>query len=265
MAKAVVDEYHVLQILLFRQFVVLLSVLPSITRSFPQSLKTRQPGLHLVRLIGAFTALSCSIWAVSVLPLTTAETLSFAQVFFVALLAVLFLDEKVGVHRSMAIVVGFIGVVVVMRPGVGGLFNPAALIPLTGAIGAAVAVICVRRLSQTESTATLLVYQSLFVGVLAAIPMLWFWRTPTVADTIFLLLMGVVAAAGQWVGVHALRIGEASVVGNLKYTSLLFATVFGFVFFDELPDRYTIIGALIIVAAAMYTLHRESLVRRAPR
>ena len=95
MAKVAVTEYHVLQILFFRQIVVFLSSLPSIVKSFPEGLKTKHPGLHAVRLTGAFVALSTSIWAVAVLPLTTAVTLSFAMAFFVALLALWFLKEQV--------------------------------------------------------------------------------------------------------------------------------------------------------------------------
>ena len=100
-------------------------------------------------------ALSTSIWAVAVLPLTTAITLAFAQVFFVALLAMWLLKETVGIYRIGAVIVGFIGVIVVMRPGVDGLIDMYALIPLVGALGAAFAIISVRKLSQTESTATL--------------------------------------------------------------------------------------------------------------
>jgi drug/metabolite transporter (DMT)-like permease len=118
--------------------------------------------MHALRLVGAFVALSCGIWAVAVLPLTTAITLGFAQVFFVSLLAIWVLRERVGIHRIGAVIVGFIGVVVVMRPGVHGIINLHALIPIAAALGAAIAIISVRTLSQTESTATLLIYQSVF-------------------------------------------------------------------------------------------------------
>ena len=196
MAKVAVNEYHVLQILFFRQIVVCASCIPSLVRSFPESLRTVRPGIHIARLIGAFTALSCGIWAVSVLPLTTAITLGFAQAFFVAILALVFLNERVGRYRMGAVIVGFLGVLVVMRPGVEGLINIYALIPLLGALGAAVAIISVRRLSQTESTTTLLLYQSLFVGVPAGVPLFWLWVTPDVYGTLFLLTMGVLAAIG---------------------------------------------------------------------
>jgi len=215
--------------------------------------------MHSSRLIGAFIALSCGIWAVAVLPLTTAITLGFAQVFFVSLLALAFLNEPVGMHRLGAVVMGFIGVVIVMRPGVEGIVDVHALIPIVGALGAGVAVISVRKLSQTESTATLLFYQALFVGVLAGLPLFWLWITPDLNGTLFLLAMGGLATAGQWVGVKALRLGEASVIGNIQYLQLIYSTILGYFVFSEVPDIYTICGAAIIVGSAIYIFHRETL------
>lgn len=259
MAKFAVTEYHVLKILFFRQIVVFLSSLPQLARGFPGSLRTGHPALHALRLLGAFTALSAGIWAVAVLPLTTATTLFFAQVFFVALLSMWVLKEPVGPHRIAAVVAGFAGVVVVMRPGMDGLFNPYALIPLLGAIGAAVAVTAVRRLSQTESTATLLAYQAVFVGLLAGVPMTWLWVTPDLPGLALLLAMGAVATTGQWVGVKALRHGEASAIGTIQYTQILYAAALGYALFGEIPDAYTLAGAAIIIASALYVAHRETL------
>lgn len=258
MAKVAVTDYHVLQILFFRQIVVFLSVLPDIAGDFRQNLKTQRPGLHAVRLIGAFIALSCGIWAVAVLPLTTATTLAFAQVFFVALLALWFLNEPVGRHRIAAVIVGFVGVLVVMRPGVEGFVDLNAVIPILAALGAAVAITSVRKLSQTDSTATLLVYQSVFVGALAGIPMLWLWVTPDLSGWAFLLAMGVLATLGQWVGVKALRLGEVSLVSNMEYTKLIYAALLGYVLFSEIPDAYTVLGACIIIGSSIYILHREN-------
>ena len=188
MAKVAVKDYHVLQILFFRQIVVFLSSVPSIAQSFPKSLKTRHPLTHAFRLMGAFVALSCGIWAVAVLPLTTAITLGFAQVFFIALLALYFLNETV-----------------------------------------------------------------------AGIPLLWLWVTPDIGGLLFLLAMGVVATAGQWVGVKALRFGEASVIGNIQYVQLIYATILGFFIFGETPDRYTLAGAAIIIGSSIYLTHREAI------
>lgn len=257
LAKVAVVDYHVLQILFFRQVAVFLSSLLSTAKAFPESLVTKRPGLHAVRLVGAFTALSCGIWAVAVLPLTTAITLAFAQVFFVAILASVFLKEPVGPHRIGAVILGFCGVVVVLRPGLNGLIDVKALIPLLGAAGAAVAITVVRRLSQTETTATLLIFQSVFVGVLAGVPLLWLWVPPDLVGWLILITMGVLATLGQWIGVRALRLGEASVVGNMEYSKLVYAAVLGYVLFEEIPDRYTVVGAAIIIASSAYIFGRE--------
>lgn len=263
MAKHAASTYHVLQILFFRQIVVFLSALPSIARSFPHSLKTQHPGLHALRLAGAFVALSCGIWAVSALPLTTATTLGFTQVFFVALLALWFLGETVGAHRLGAVAVGFVGVVIVMRPGMG-VFDPSALVPVVGALGAAVAVTAVRKLSQTDATATLLIYQATVVGGLAGVPLIWLWRTPDLAGLGLLLSMGMLATIGQWAGVRALSLGEASVIGNLEYMKLIYAGLLGYLLFGERPDGATILGALVIIGSSGYIFHRAATARARP-
>ena len=255
LAKVAVVDYHVLQILFFRQVFVFLSALPTVIKTFPHSLRTKHPGLHALRLIGGFVALSTGIWAVAVLPLTTATTLSFAQVFFVALFALWFLGERVGVHRLSA-------VLVVMRPGQGGFIDLNALIPVAGALGAAAAVTTVRKLSQTESTATLMVYQSLFVGVMAGVPLIWLWQTPDWAGLLLLVSMGVLATVAQWIGVRALRLGEVSVIGPIEYMKLIYAAILGYALFGELPDGYTILGAVIIVGSSGYMMMREARAKR---
>lgn len=257
LAKIASGEYHVLQILFIRQVVVFLAALPSIAGNFPQSLRTQYPKLHLIRLVGAFLALSCSIWAVSVLPLTTAITLTFAQVFFVTLLAMWVLNEPVGRHRITAVVCGFAGVLFATRPGVSGFFDVYALVPILGAFGAAMAVTSIRRLSQTESTATLLAYQAIFVGALAGIPMIWLWETPDTQGWVLMLGMGALSSVGQWIGVKALRLGEASVVTNIQYMKLIYAAILGYILFLEIPDSYTLIGAAIIIGSSVYMMHRE--------
>ncbi|MEM7377620.1 MAG: DMT family transporter [Pseudomonadota bacterium] len=261
LVKVALAEFHVLQILFVRQACVFITTLPALSRAFPSSLYTQNPGWHAVRLLGAFTALSCGIWALSLLPLSTAITLGFAQVFFVALLARASLGETVGPHRVAAVAIGFVGVLVVMRPGVTGFSTAGSLVALAGAFGAAVAVVCVRRLSQTESSATLLAWQSICIGAVAAAPMPWLWQAPGTHGAALLLAIGVLSSVGQWIGVSALRHGEASVVGNVEYTKLLYAAVLGYALFGEVPDAWTGAGAAIIVCAGGYLFHREARAR----
>lgn len=258
MVKKSVITYPVLQILFIRQIVVGLSVLPSAASTFPNNLRTRHPGLHAIRLAGAFAALSMGIWAVAELPLTTATVLAFSQVFFVVLLAALFLKEQIHAYRIAAIVIGFFGVIVVVRPGTTAMLDHMVLIAIAGAAGAAVAIVSVRKLSQTESTETLLSYQALFVGLASGIPMLWLWVQPTLADFAFMLGIGIVSTIGQWLGIMSLRAGEASVVGSIEYMKLVYAAILGFLFFSEVPDKYTLAGAALIVISALFMLRKEA-------
>jgi len=258
LAKSAVTHYHIVQILFFRQVFVFLSALPGLRRSFPHSLKTKAPLIHALRLTGAFLALFMSVWAVAVLPLTTATTLGFSQVLFLSVLALIFLKESVGRHRIIAVVIGFVGVLIVMRPSVDGFANLNTLIPIAGAFGAAVAFACVRKLSQTESTETILAYLAIFVGAIAGVPLYWLWVTPDLKGLILLVSMGVLATASNWIGVKALRLGEASVVGNVEYMKLIYATILGYVVFSEVPDGYTLTGAAVIILASVYIFHRES-------
>lgn len=257
LVKIAVTDFHVLQILLFRQMVVFLSCLPTLKSQSFRVFHTHHPWIHSVRLIGAFTSLACGIWAVALLPLTTVSTLGFVQVFIVMLLAVLFLSERLTAAKVAAATGGFIGVLIVIRPGIESFLELNALIPLLGALGASVAVISVRKLSQTEKTATLLIYQALFIGLMAAIPMFWFWKTPTPYEAMLLCLIGLLATGGQWVGIKALRLGEASVISNINYTGLLFAAVLGYVLFQEIPDVYTLMGAAVIISASVFLLKRS--------
>ncbi|KZL14444.1 Riboflavin transporter [Pseudovibrio sp. Ad37] len=257
LAKVATTEYHVLQILFFRQCFVFASALPVLIKTFPHGFKTKHPLPHALRLTGAFVALSTGIWAVALLPLTTATTLAFAKVFFVAILASLFLGESTTRTRVTGIILGFVGVLIVIRPGFDCFASLYTLIPLAGALGAAVAVVCVRKLSQTESTATLLGYQAVFVGLMAGVPMFWLWKTPDLFGLLLLTIMALIATLGQWVGIKALRLGEASVVGSVEYISLIYAALLGLVLFSELPDTFTLIGAAVIIFSALYMMQKE--------
>jgi len=265
MGKMASVDFHVLQILFFRQVIVFLSVLPFLIKGFPTALKTKHPFAHAFRLLGAFISLAFGLWAVSVLPLITAVVLMFSQGLFVTLLAHWFLGEKLGWTRISAIIVGFVGVVIVARPDMSILDSVTPLIAIGAAIGASIAVVCVRKLSQVESTVTLLSYQAVFVGLLSGLPMFWLWKTPDISQTLFLLSMGVVATLGQWVGIKALRFGEASVISSIKYSELVFAAVFGFIIFSEVPDLYTLVGAALIIVSGLYMIRREVLLKNHQR
>lgn len=254
MVKFVVGDFHVLQILFIRHVIVFISVLPKLVTNFPHHLKTDYPVTHGVRLGGAFVALSCGVWALAVLPLTTATTLGFSQVFFVALFAAKYLGEPIGLTRIVAIVIGFAGVLVVMRPGFDVALGVNAIIPIVGAMGAATAITCVRKLSRTESTVTLLSYQAVFVGSLSGVPMIWLWVTPTWPTLLLMVGIGILATAAQRAGIKALSKGEASLVSSMAYVQLIYAALLGYILFSEIPNVSTLIGAALIIGSAIYSI-----------
>ncbi|HED14755.1 MAG TPA: DMT family transporter [Gammaproteobacteria bacterium] len=262
LVKIASRDYYAIQILFFRQSVMLLLVLPTVLRHFPQSLKTERLGLHLLRLVGAITALLLSFVALAHLPLATATTLSFAKMFFVTLIAVPMLGEVVGRYRIAALVVGFAGVLLMVRPDPQNTSNLYSMVAIVAAAGAALGVVCVRKLSTTESTVTLLSYQAIFIGVLVAFPTYWFWHQPDLQGLLLLLAIGVISLIAQWLGVQAYRAGEASVVTSMEYTKLVYATIIGILVFAEWPQLNTLVGAAIIISAATFTVIRES--RRLP-
>jgi len=257
MGKMAASEFHVLQILFFRQIIIFLSVLPCLRRNFPVVLKTKHPTLHGLRLLGAFLSLSLGLWSVAIMPLMTAVVLMFSYTFFVSLLACWLLKETLTVHRFIALLFGFIGVAIISNPDLNILSDVRTLVPMGAAIGAAIAIISVRKLSQEESTATLLVYQAIFIGILAGIPMAWLWKTPNLNQLIFLLSIGGIATLAQWLGIQALRLGEANVISSIKYTELVYAAILGFICFDEIPTLGTLVGTSIIISSGLYMAHGE--------
>ncbi|WP_316860547.1 DMT family transporter [uncultured Cohaesibacter sp.] len=265
MIKMATSDFHVFQIIIFRQSIILLATMPAIIRTWPNTLKTKRPLAHIVRLSGASTGMIGGMIAVSGLPLATATTLGFAKIMFLAILAFLFLKESLGPHRVGAIIVGFLGVLLVMRPDVDGMINPYTLVAVLAAVGSAVASASVRSLTRTDSTETLLAYQALAIGILAAIPLYWVWQQPDWQGLLFLISIGLVSTIAQWLGIVSYRYGEASLVGSIDYMNLVYASFLGYFIFSEIPDKQTIAGAVLIIGASAYIMHREALNKKRKR
>lgn len=265
LVKFAAKDYHVAQILFFRQAVMLLAMLPMIFPNFPASLSTKRPVMHFVRLMGALTALTLSFTAVAHLPLATAISVSFTKTMFVTVLAVVMLGEVVGWRRVLAIIVGFAGMLIILRPNPGDVVSVYAFVAILAAAGAALAVVCVRSLTSTESAVTLLSYQAIFIGVLVTVPTLYVWKTPDLMGFVVLVSVGLVSVVAQWLGVKSYKAGEVSVVTGMEYTKLIYATVIGVLVFSEWPDTNTFIGAVIIISASAFTIWRENKIKTAKK
>lgn len=251
------QRLHVTQILLFRQLVMVVLAAPVIIRGFPESLQSSRVDLQLARVAAAFFAMLMGFTAVIELPLANAMTISFAKTFFTTILAIVILGEVVGPRRWGALIVGFVGVVIVAWPDPGQSLNIYALMALASAGCVGFVLILIRKLSQVDQPVTILTYQAVGVGLLMVPPTIYFWKTPTLEEWLIIFAIGLVSALGQTCNILGLRAAEASALAPLDYTRLIYALIFGWFLFGEWPVNRVFVGAGIIVAAALYTVHRE--------
>jgi drug/metabolite transporter (DMT)-like permease len=255
--KLLGQHLHITQILLVRQIGMTVMVAPAILRNFPGSLHSERPGLQLIRVFCALVAMIFGFTAVIYLPLADATAIFFAKSFFVTILAVIFLGETVGVYRWSAVLIGFVGVMIMLQPGTEN-FSVYGLFSLVGAAGAAAVMILLRLLSRSDSTNTILTYGALGVGVVMILPGIYFWQDPTTLEWLLLVAVGVVSYFGQKCNIFAYKHGEASLLASLDYVRLLWATLFGYLIFDQFPDGSIWLGSTIVVAAAIFMIYRET-------
>jgi len=255
--KLLGQNLHITQILLVRQIGMIIMVAPAILRNFPGSLRSERPGLQLIRLLCALVAMLCGFTALIHMPLADATAIFFAKSFFVTILAVFFLSETVGVYRWSAVLVGFIGVMIMLQPGTDN-FSIYGLASLAGAAGAAAVMITLSLLSRSDSTDTILIYGSVGVGLVMILPGLYFWQQPTLVEWLLLASVGVVSYFGQKLNILAYKHGEASLLASLDYVRLLWATLFGYLIFDQFPDGSVWLGVSIVIAAAIFMIYRET-------
>lgn len=257
MIKVVGERLPVSQILFIRQLGMTLILAPILIKTFPESLKSAQPHLQFLRIFLALIAMIFGFTAVINMPMADATAIAFAKSFFVTIFAVLFLKETVGLYRWSAVVVGFLGVLVMLRPGAEG-YSIYGLMALGAAASAGMVMVIIRLLSRTDPPSTILAYQAIGVGLIMAVPAYIQWIPPTTMEWALLVGIGVVSYFAQKANIYAFSYGEASLLASLDYVRLIYATLFGWILFSELPSAGTGVGAGIIVLASIYTVHRES-------
>jgi len=246
----------VTQILLVRQVGMTLMLAPFLATNFPESLKTNHLPLQLARIALALIAMLAGFTAVVNMPLADATSIAFAKSFFVTIFAVFILKETVGWYRWSAVFVGFIGVLIMVRPGTEG-FSMYGVLAITGAAAAGLVMVIIRKLTRIDAPATILAYQAIGVGLIMVIPAIIQWVPPTPTEWMLLAGIGVVSYFAQKANILAYTYGEASLLASLDYIRLLYATLFGWLLFSELPGSSTITGAAIIIVASVYTVYRE--------
>lgn len=254
-AKSLGRSMDAIQIAFLRYAAAMIFILPLIAHLGFASVRTQRPMVHIGRTVLAATGQVFGYYAVINMLLADVTAINFSRPLFVTMLAVVFLSERVGVKRWGATIVGFCGVLVMVRPSPAGL-DPAALAAIASAALFAGSIIITRRYSTTETPLQFVFYYHAVGAVLFIVPVCFVWTTPSLDQVPLILLLAALGTVAQTCGVRGFSIGEASVLGPVEYTRIIFATALGFVFFAELPGLYTWLGVSLIIASVIYVTRR---------
>ncbi len=249
--KLLGTKFSVFQLAFARYFIGLILLAPLFLRLGGSGLGTTRLGLHMVRLALACVAQVGVFYAVIHLYLADATAIAFSRPIFTTVVAVVLLSELVSPKRWLATILGFIGVLIMVRPGHAG-FDPVTLIAVVAALCFAIANVLIRRLSSTEPPNRILFYYHVGASIIFLGPAIWLWQAPVGLEWILLGLIGVLSTVALIGFVRGFSVGEANAVGPIEYVRLIFAALIGYVFFSEIPTLWTMAGALVIVASALY-------------
>ena len=261
--KWLVAKYSVGEFLLLRSTMTLILLLPLIWRAgWRVFANAPRPGLQLLRVVLSSLEIAMFFWAVGYMPLADTTTFYLAGPIYVTALSMLLLGERVGWRRWTAVLVGFCGVVIALRPSAASVTLP-ALIALGGSMIYALLMITTRALRETDHT-VLMTTQLLGILLFAAVMAPFGWVAPALPDLMLLAGIAVLQVVSLFCSVRSLQLADASVVAPYQYSLILWSVLFGWQVFNEVPDAYTMTGAAIIVSAGLYIFWREQVVRSVP-
>lgn len=255
--KHIGTDIHPVEMAWFRYVIGLLLLSPIFIRLGWSGLRTERLALHAGRAFVAGIGQAGVYYSVVHLMLADATALSFTRPLFMTILAVFVLGEVVGWRRWAATGVGFVGVLIMIRPGQGTV-ESAAIVAIVAAFLFSIGLIIVRRLARTDSPTQILFYYHAFGALLFTLPAIWMWETPAGSEWLLLAMVGVLTCTAMVCFIRGFAIGEASILGPMEYIRLVYAAALGFLLFAEVPDYWTWIGAAIIMASTLYIARREA-------
>jgi drug/metabolite transporter (DMT)-like permease len=244
------------EILFFRSLIGFFFVLPLFARNPMEPLRTKRPGMHLLRGATGAVGNACFFWTLTNLLLADAMALQFSRPLFAIPLALIFLGEVAGWRRSIVTLVGFCGILLYARPFPAG-FDPGALVGALGAFAGGIVVICIKRLATTEPTRVIMFYYAFWNTVFAFIPAVFLWITPTGPQLAVLIMIGFLGISGQAMITHGLAQGDATVLVPLDYSRIVYSAAIGYLLFGELPGPWSFVGMALIVASSLYLVLTE--------
>ena len=250
------ETQHPFEIAFFRNLFGLLFTLPLLFKHGPGLLKTRKLPLYLLRCAIGTVGMLAGFWAIVHLPLAQAVAISYSTPLFVTIGAVWVLGETVRARRWAAVLIGFIGVIILLHPDAD-TFTGASLVALLAAVMSASVAISIKFLTRTESPDAIVVFTTALWVPMSLVPALLFWQMPSGITWLWLVLAGLFGTVAHMCWTRALQLGDASILTPISFMQVLVVGVFGWWLFGETVDRYTLIGALIIFGSNLYLAHRE--------
>ncbi|MDB6181525.1 DMT family transporter [Paracoccus fistulariae] len=255
-AKQLTMTYPVLQVV-WARFVGNLLIFMLIFRGGVLTLmRTRQPGLQFARALMQLCSIGLFFTSLQFIGLAEATAIMDTNPVLITLGAALFLGEKIGPRRIMGIVAALIGALIIIRPGLG-VFQPAALLPMIGAFSFAAGAL-LTRMVRSDSVATSVMWSAVIGSIVTSALVPFTWQPIAAQDLWLFAALAIFGTLSQWLLVRAFSVAEAGSLAPFGYTGLIWAGFWGWLFFDQLPDRWTILGAAIIVIAGLYVWSREA-------
>lgn len=263
-AKEASDRISFVEMMFFRSALALPVVFAMVYRGNAWgTLRTKRFPGHVLRALSGTAAMGCGFYALSVMPLAEQVALTYTSPLFVTLLAIPFLGEKVGIHRWAAVLLGF-GGILIMAVGQGAFAAGAASVVLIGTIAAvsngffsAITTLLVRGLSSTETSTTIVLWQSVLMTLMTGLALPFVWVTPTGPEWLLLLGVGLFGGIAQVMITEANASAQVSALGPYSYGAIVWSMLLGWAVWGDIPGISTLLGATLIVAAGLYILHRE--------
>lgn len=256
LAKWLTQHYPVPQVIWARYAFHFLLLAAFLNVRVPRLARSRNLKLQIGRSLLLVATTTLFFFGISQVPLATASALMYVAPLIVTLLSIPLLGEPVGPRRLTSVAIGFVGAVIILRPGAS-VFDLAALLPLGAACSYALYQITTRMLSAVDQPLTTLFYTALVGAVLATLAVPFFWQAPDLRGWGVMVAVGGLGAVSQFCLIKAFQAAPASVVTPFGYSSILWATFYGWLLFGDLPDLWTLLGAGVIVGSGLYILHRE--------
>ena len=244
------------QIAFFRNVFGLAFLLPLLMRSRFAILRTKRIGLHALRGVINIIAMLMFFTALSISPIAKVTALSFTAPIFMAVLAVLFLGERFRIYRWMAILFGFLGMLIILRPGLVAIDTGALLVTCSAALWA-VAMVLIKILSRTESSLTIVAYMGIFLGIFSVFPALWVWQPFGLQTLGWMVLIGLFGSIAQMSLSQSLKETDPTALMPFDFLKLIWTALIGAWFFGEIPDVFTLIGAAVIFSSGLFIAWRE--------